>query len=221
MKAIDRIKNKIKDTFLYEKQFNSLKNAIKLVRFNENYDKITAIHYEETKTLRFFKEYNFKKNDKLIDNHDNIYYVEEVKINQPFSIQLNILTKEEKEFDTTLVKYAKKEIEVPDSLKQCLSINTSISINANNSTFNDGLANYNILQTASYNQIFDFMKVLCNNTFRVKELQPFLRGIEMNMKDKKPIEEKWYRKFFKFMGTQLLEIAKQFITAYAASLAIK
>ena len=103
MKAIDRIKNKIKDTFLYEKQFNSLKNAIKLVRFNENYDKITAIHYEETKTLRFFKEYNFKRNDKLIDNHDNIYYVEEVKINQPFSIQLNTLTKEEKELFLKLI----------------------------------------------------------------------------------------------------------------------
>lgn len=217
MKIID----KITDTLLYEKQFNSSKDAIELVRFNANYDKVVAIHDKGTNSLRFFKEYNLKKNDKLIDNHDNVYYVDEVLINQPYKITLTGLIKGEKEFDTIIVKYARKEIEMPDSLKQCVSINTNIKIEANNSTFNGGLANYNISQTASYSQIFDFMKVLCNNTFNVKELQPLLQGIHNSVKDKKPIEEKWYKKFFKFMGTQLLDIAKQFIVTYTTAILTK
>ena len=65
------------------------------------------------------------------------------------------------------------------------------------------------------------MKLLCNNTFNVKNLQPFLQDIQNTIKEKKPINEKWYTKFFKFMGTQLLDIAKQFLTAYASAILIK
>lgn len=211
----------ITDSLIYEKEFNKNKNAIELVRFNSNYDKVIAHHDKENLCFRFFKELNLKRNDKLIDNHDNIYFVDEVIVNQPYLIKKDGLISGEKEFQTTIVKYTKKLIELPDSIKQCVKIETNIKIDAKNSQFSGGLANYNINQTASYNQIFDFMKVLCNNTFNVKELQPFLHGIEGSMKDKKPIEEKWYKKFFKFMGTQLLEIAKQFIVAYATSLATK
>lgn len=214
-----KIIENITDSLLYEKQFNKNQNSIELVRFNANYDKVYAIHNKEDNTLRFFKELNLKKNDKLIDKHDNLYFVEEVILNQPFKV-IGI-TKQEKEFNTVIVKYAKKEIEMPDSLKQCVSINTNINIDANNSTFNGGLANYNISQTATYTQMFDFMKVLCNNTFNVKELQPFLQGIQVCMKEKKSVDEKWYNKFFKFMGTQLLDIAKQFLVAYTTAIITK
>ena len=74
---------------------------------------------------------------------------------------------------------------------------------------------------ANYNQLFDFMKLLCNNTFNVKELQPFINQVQILIKDKKPVEEKWYTKFFKFMGTQLLDIAKQFIATYTTAILTK
>ena len=180
----------ITDSLIYEKEFNKNKNAIELVRFNSNYDKVIAHHDKENLCFRFFKELNLKRNDKLIDNHDNIYFVDEVIVNQPYLIKKDGLISGEKEFQTTIVKYTKKLIELPDSIKQCVKIETNINIDAKYSQFSGGLGNYNINQTASYYQIFDFMKVLCNNTFNVKELQPFLHGIEGSMKDKKPIEEK-------------------------------
>ncbi len=215
MKIIDNLKNKL----IFEKEFN--KNAIKLARFNSSYDIVYAQHDSEKLTFRFFNELNLKRNDKLIDEHDNIYFVEEVIINQPFVIKVDGMLAEEKEFKTLIVKYNKKQIELPESIKQCVTIETNINIDAQNSNFNGGLANYNISQTANYNQLFDFMKLLCNNTFNVKNLQPFLQDIQNTIKEKKPINEKWYTKFFKFMGTQLLDIAKQFLTAYASAILIK
>ena len=207
-----------KDKFIFEKEFNNDKSAITLVRFNANYDKVIAHHDKENNTLRFFNELNLKRNDKLIDEHDNIYYVEEVIINQPFKIKKEgMIVNETKEFQTLLVKYTKKAVEIPESIRQCVKIETSINIDAKNSSFDGGLANYNISQTANINQLFDFMKLLCNNTYNVKELSPFINEIQIAMNCKKPIEEKWYKKFFKFMGTQLLDITKQFIVAYATS----
>ena len=214
MKIID----KISDKFIYEKEFNNNKNAITLVRFNANYDKVIAHHDKEEMCLRFFNELNLKRNDKLIDKHDNIYFVDEVIINQPFYIKKEgVLVSGEKEFQTTIVKYTKKMVEIPESIKQCVKIETNINIDAKNSHFEGGLANYNISQTANYNQLFEFMKLLCNNTFYVKELSPFINQIQISINDKKPIEDKWYTKFFKFMGTQLLDITKQFMVAYATS----
>jgi len=211
----------LKDALVYEKDFNKDKNAIELVRFNSSYDKVIAHHDKEKHCFRFFKELNLKRNDKLIDKHDNIYYVDEVIINQPYSIKKDGLIFGSKEFQTTIVKYTKKPIELPESIKQCVRIETNINIDANNSQFSGGLANYNINQTANYNQLFEFMKLLCNNTFNVKELQPFINQVQISINDKKPIEQKWYCKFFKFMGTQLLDIAKQFIAAYTAAIAVK
>ena len=206
----------------YANQFKKMKGAIKLVRFNSNYDKVFAIHYKDKNELRFMSEINLKKNDKLIDEHDNVYFVEEVIIEQPFTIKLeNGFLAGEKEFNTIIVKYTKKQIDLPNTLKQCVSIHTNINIDAKGSTFDGGLANYNINQNATYNQLFDFLKLLCNNTYNVKELQPFLSGIQSNITANKPIEEKWFVKFFKFMGTQLLDISKQFLAAYAAALLTK
>lgn len=213
-----KILDKISDKLIYEKEFNSDKSSITLVRFNANYDKVIAQHDKEKMTLRFFNELNLKRNDKLIDQHDNIYYVDEVIINQPYSIKKEgLLVNGEKEFQTTIVKYTKKLVEIPETIKQCVKIETNINIDAKNSNFDGGLANYNISQSANYNQLFEFIKLLCNNTFNVKELSPFVSKIQTSIKNKEKIEEKWYSKFFKFMGTQLLDITKQFITAYAVS----
>ncbi len=77
----------ITDSLIYEKEFNKNKNAIELVRFNSNYDKVIAHHDKENLCFRFFKELNLKRNDKLIDNHDNIYFVDEVIVNQPYLIK--------------------------------------------------------------------------------------------------------------------------------------
>ncbi len=214
-----KILDDIKDLLIFQKEFN--KTAIKLVRFNSSYDVVYAQHDKENLTFRFFKELNLKRNDKLIDEHDNIYFIEEVAINQPFKIKVDGLLAEEKEFKTLVVKYNKKQVELPESIKQCVTIETNINIEAKNSNFAGGLANYNISQTANYTQLFDFMKLLCNNTFNVKELQPLLFELQKIIPEKRPIEEKWYKKFFKFMGTQLLDIAKQFLSAYTAVLLTK
>lgn len=213
MKIIDNLK----DTLVYERTFKDSKDAIELVRFNKNYDKVTAIHDISSHSLRFFKEYDFKRNDKFIDMHDNVYYVDEVIRNQPYLIKPNKFNMEEKEFNTLVVTYKKQEIQMPDSLRQCITIKTNINIDAQNSTFNGTLANYSLSQNATYLQILDFMKLLCNNTFHVKELQPFVQGVEVSVQEKKPVKEKWYKSFFKFMGTQLFDIAKQFLIAYSTS----
>lgn len=213
MNFLDKTKN-----LPYELEFN--KRTIDLVRFNSNYDLVKANHNKDLKTLTFFYELDLKRNDKLIDNHDNIYFVQKIDIDSKLAIK-NPITGNEKEFTVETVYYDFKEVEIPNSIKQSIKIETSINIDANNSNFNGGLANYNISQTASYPEIFDFMKILINNTYHVKELRILISEIENTIRLKQQINEKWYKKFYKFMGTKLLDIAAQFLAAYCASLATK
>lgn len=110
--------NKASDTLFNENEFN--KGAIELVRFNSTYDRVFAIHDKENSELRFFKELNLKRNDKLIDKHDNVYFVEEVIIDQPYILNLNnlIVKEKTKTVKTLVVKYSKKQIEIPEIIKQ-------------------------------------------------------------------------------------------------------
>lgn len=203
----------------YEYEF--YKHSINLVHYNSLFTKVKALHNKENKELRFFKEFDIKLNDKLVDEHNNVYFVEEILLNEPYTIKINnFLISNQKTINSLLIKYSSKQVEVPETIKQKIEIKTNINIVANNSNFNGGLANYNLTQNTNYNDIFNFLKLLVNNTYYIKELQPFLKDIEKRKNSSKPIKEKRYIKFFKYMGSQLLDITKQFIAAYATTLAL-
>lgn len=218
-KALDDMKSFVTEKTFDKKliAFNKLKNVYNFIVTAGETIYFTAIKNIEEKTLLIYcPKYKFKKNDKIIDESNVQYFVETVDLNFPYNIivdDINI------EVSLQKIVYTAKPQELPSYLNKA-EIHSNIQIQATGSTFGN-VGEFLINQKLDYMSIFNDIENIVNNSYYIEKLKPMVKIISDDIKKKKEIKESNLRKFFKFMGTQLIELIRLFVAAYAYGLSQK
>lgn len=176
--------------------FNAIKNG----------DESTLLIYLSTKT------YTFKQNDQIIDESDVSYFVESVDTNFKYKFKVE-------DVDTTIslqkVVFKKEPVKLPSYLNN-QNLNSVINIDANNSNFGD-VGTFLTNQNINYTQILNDLQKVVECSYHVKELREMLKEINEAISKKQQLQESKLKKFFKYMGTQAVDLVKLLIVAYASA----
>ena len=212
MGIFDKI-TQIQDTLTFGKRFSSLPNCYDFVVVAGKNPNFKAIKDREQNTLYvFYDKYIFKKNDQIIDESDISYFVKDV------DSQFEYCTEQEK-FSVQKITYEEKPLSLPTYLSQ--NINTNIHIDASSATLNDITVNNSSSQHIDYNQLLNDLENTVYNCYHIKEYKEMIAEIKECIKQKKPVVESKFKKFFKFMGTQVKRLFDLFVVSYASALALK
>lgn len=214
MNILTSIKNLIPDKNL--SAFKTQPNVYNFVVIaGQNYY-FHAIKNNDEKTLIIYcKDYHFKKNDKIIDESNILYFVETVDFNFPFRIKYQ---NEFIQLNLQKISYNNEQpIKLPSYMSNSAVINSNISIEANNSNFGD-VGQFLNNQNIDYNTVLKDLENVVYNSYYVEDLSKMLKGIRDSVSQKKPIERNSLSKFFKFMGSELKSLLNVFISAYGYGL---
>lgn len=95
-------------------------------------------------------------------------------------------------------------------------MNSVINIDANNSNFGD-VGTFLTNQNINYTQILNDLQKVVECSYHVKELREMLKEINEAISKKQQLQESKLKKFFKYMGTQAVDLVKLLIVAYASA----
>jgi len=198
-----------------EKAFDKQDSVYPFVVKAGNIYNFNAIKNDNDKSLLIYlptKTYTFKRNDQIINESDISYFVETVDTN--FKYKINA---EGTETTVSLQKITYKEepIKLPTYLNN-QNLNSVINIDANNSNFGN-VGTFLTNQNIDYSQIFNDLKQVVECSYHVKELREMLKEIQETINKKQTLQENKIKKFFKFMGTQAVDLVKLLIVAYATA----
>ena len=158
------------------------------------------------------KTYTFKQNDQIVDESDVSYFVESVDTNFQYKLKIE-------DVDTSIplqkVIFKKEPVKLPSYLNN-QNLNSVINIDANNSNFGD-VGTFLTSQNINYKQIFNDLQKVIECSYHVKELRVMMTEIKETINKKQPIQESKIKRFFKFMGTQAVDLVKLLIVAYTSA----
>lgn len=198
-----------------EKLFNLQKNVYDFIVKAGKITYFKALKDVDNKTLFVYlsaNQYTFRKNDQIIDQSDISYFVQTVDNN--FKMQLKI---DDKDMEITVQKitYNEKPMAIPSYINNS-NINSVININAENSNFGN-IGTFLTSQSIDYKKVLSDLTIVVENSYNVKELRKMISEIQESINKKEPIKENKLKKFFRFMGTQAVDLAKLLIVAYTST----
>lgn len=172
----------------------------------------SALKEPNEKTLLILcNNYQFKRNDKIIDQSDTSYFVETIDLNFPYECEF-----EGQKYKLSLQKvtYTEQPLKLPSYITNNANISSAINIQAEGSSFGD-IGNILNSQQITYQTILKDLENVINNSYHIEELTKMLKEIKETVSKNKPIKENSFSRFFKFMGSQVKELLIVFISSYA------
>lgn len=220
---------KIKETFAnFVKQKNILPNLLLSEpekKFSEKplipvilvAGKIThleALNIRETNNLLIRKfGYIIKKGDKLIDEHDSTYFVEDVDPNYIYEFE------DDDKLEVLKITYKKQPLELPQStMQQIAHINNTININTTGEVKNIS-NNSNIAQRMTSHQILQILEQVVESSYDIENLRKLIEEIKSLQKKHTEIKYEKLKNFLKKAGTVCVELVKAFVATYAFEVA--
>ena len=198
-----------------EKCFNQQKNVYDFIVKAGKITNFKAIKDFENKILFVYldsKQYTFRKNDQIIDQSDISYFVQGVDNNFKLPIKFD---GGEIEITVQKITYSEKPMLLPSYINNS-NINSVINITAENSNFGD-IGTFLTTQKIDYKQVLSDLNNVVESSYHVEELRKMMEEIRENIKKNEPIKESKIKRFFKYMGTQAVDLAKLLIVAYATA----
>ncbi|HRX13863.1 MAG TPA: hypothetical protein P5087_02460 [Eubacteriales bacterium] len=205
-------KNNLVPNFLLsetEKKFNE-KPLIPVILVAGKITHLEALNIRETNNLLIRKfGYIIKKGDKLIDEHDSTYFVEDVDPNYIYEFENDY------KLEVLKITYKKQPLELPqNTMQQIANINNTININTTGEV-NNISNNSNIVQRMTSNQILQILEQVVESSYDIENLRKLIEEIKTLQKKNAEIKYEKLKNFLKKAGTVCVELVKAFVVTYA------